>query len=286
VSFPPAPKDGTMVWPVTGSPRAREAWTFAVRAWPGFRVEPEAFCARYDELSATSGGEPLALEAGDLYLAVACLSGDRAAQATLQATVSALMSRLSHFRLGAEDRDDVVQHLMGRLLTSVGGPPKLQQYSGRGSLEGWVHVMMTRHVLDRLRSTRQALPDDSDVLLGLADQHDLELEVLKEQHRATFSSAFRTAVARLTPRQRNLLRQHYLDDLSLEDMGKLYRVHRSTSARWLKEAREDALRHLRDELVQLGALRENEIDSVMNLVRSRLDLSAGFFLSTARPAGS
>ncbi len=280
------PRNATVFATLTGSSRAREAWLSAADAWPGVRVSPEIFCKRHDELSATSGGEPLALEAADLYLAVACLSGNSVAQARLQATVVSVMGRLGHFRLSPADRDDLVQSMMGRLLTSISGIPRLQNYSGRGSLEGWVHVLMTRAVLDRLRTSRQAMPNDSDVLLGLADQHDGELEVLKEQHRETFSKAFRGAIARLTVRQRNLLRQHYLDDLSLEDMGKLYRVHRATSARWLKEAREDVLVHVRDELVRLGALRENEIDSVMNLVRSRLDLSAGFFLSTAGPSSS
>lgn len=65
-----------------------------------------------------------------------------------------------------------------------------------------------------------------------------EQTMLSGQLKEAFQLAFRDAVNALTSRERNLLRYHYLSDLSIDQIGTLYHVHRATAARWVAQARE------------------------------------------------
>ena len=264
--------------PPFGSPRAVAALREATSAWPGVALKADRFCATFDRLSETAGGEALSLQGTDLYLSLASLDGDTTAQARLGQLVTEQAGRLSHFHLSASDLDELRQRTMTALL--VGDAPKLLHYGGRGPLAGWLHVLMTRDVIDQLRSTQREVPVDDEVLLGLpAEGLDVDLEALKSRYKGQFSEAFRAALGRLSPRQRNMLRQHYLDDLSLEEMGDLYRVHRATAARWLADAREAVLSGTRDEISRATGIPRLEVDSLMRIVQSRLDMSAGLFLT-------
>lgn len=265
-----------------GSPRAQTALNEAAGIWPDLKVEPVRFCLMFDRLSETSGGEALPLQSADLYLAMACLERDATALGHLSNLVWKQIQQLSHFRLSSDQQAELQQKTMAALLLD-NGEGRLQKYSGRGSIEGWLRVLLTRSVIDSLRTEHRELPIDDEVLLGLPDQVDMDLDLLKAKYRGQFTEAFRLALASLTPRQRNMMRQHYLDDLSFEDLGVMYRAHRSTVARWLADARAQILTVTRDEVCRLTGIPRLQADSLMRVVQSRLDLSAGLFLTQPRP---
>ncbi|MFC1610733.1 transcriptional regulator, partial [Myxococcota bacterium] len=79
--------------------------------------------------------------------------------------------------------------------------------------------------------------------------------------------------ASLSAKDRNLLRQSLLDGLSIDQLGAIYRVHRATAARWLAGARERVLKETLSALRQRLKIDEAEFKSLINLVRSQLDLS-------------
>jgi len=70
-----------------------------------------------------------------------------------------------------------------------------------------------------------------------------------------------------------LLHQHALDGLSIDKLAAFYRVHRATTARWLDAARQAVLDGTRRELVSRLQLSVNELDSIMRMIGSRLDVS-------------
>ena len=100
-----------------------------------------------------------------------------------------------------------------------------------------------------------------------------ELAYLKERYRAAFTEALEAAVAGLSDRDRALLRLYHVDELSLEAVAALYRVHLSTVSRWLTCARESVAgatsSHLRE---RLGVGR-SDVDSIAALLMSQLDVS-------------
>jgi RNA polymerase sigma-70 factor (ECF subfamily) len=77
----------------------------------------------------------------------------------------------------------------------------------------------------------------------------------------------------LTPRDRSMLRFHLIDGLSIDQIGKLESVHRATAARWIAAARKKIHDAVRADLRRQMKLTRAELESLIRVVRSRLDFS-------------
>jgi RNA polymerase sigma-70 factor (ECF subfamily) len=217
------------------------------------------------------------LHADDLYLACACARGDGRAVAAFDAQmlgpVPAYVSRIDGSRAFA---DEVRQRVRARLLVADAGPPKIVDYTGRGPLGGWVRVAVVREALNAKRGT-QAQREEST---GGADEErfgiaagDPELDYLKTRYAGELREAFVATLAALPTDERNVLRMHYLDGLSIDEIGIAYHVHRSTAARWITRARETLLLQTRARLSTMLAAAPSEVESLLALVQSQLDVS-------------
>jgi RNA polymerase sigma-70 factor (ECF subfamily) len=246
-------------------------------AWPDLDLPADAFLAHLFERLA--GDAPPALEelrAGDLYLACGCALGDRAAieafEAQLFPVVDAAVGRMN---LPRSTIDDVKQILRRELFVAQAGePPKIASYDGRGDLRAWLRVTSVRTALKVLRKQRREVPLEQERLLALpGHSEDAELEYMKRAYRGAFKEAFQEALASLPDRQQNLLRQQFLDGLTIDQVSALYRVHRATAARWMAAAREALLNETRARLTQRVQVSVRECDSIMRLVQSQLDIT-------------
>jgi RNA polymerase sigma-70 factor (ECF subfamily) len=223
-----------------------------------------------------------ALAAGDaraaeLYLAMACATGDLAAISALDAMLPAMI-RPALARLGAaaSDDDEIIQRARVTLFTGSGErAPGIAGYSARGDLRSYVRAIAARLALKRFEREELPSPDDDTEVLALlpTDGDSPELRVLKEHYRDDVRRAFAAAIAALSPRDRTLLRQHYVDAVSLEALAALHGVHRATCARWLASAREEILSALREQLHASHGNEPRDLESAIELVRSQLDLS-------------
>ena len=101
---------------------------------------------------------------------------------------------------------------------------------------------------------------------------------MRREVRADFEASVKLALERLSVRQRNLLRHYFIDRLGIDELGRLYGVHRATAARWLSQAREAVRDETRAILVDQARLRTAEAESVMRLVDSQLEVSLGGLL--------
>ena len=236
-------------------------------AWPGVEVDPAAF-AEY--LAGRGPVEPQ--YATDLYLACACARGDRAAIAIF------LREMVPHIEaavlgLGADPTqvDEIRSLLVDALL--VGARPGITTYSGRGQLRSWVRSIAVRTGMRQLGRTRAAAGGDDALASLAAEADDPEIEHLKALYGDAFRTAFAAALAGLTARQRNLLRQHYLDELTVDQLGALYRVHRATAARWVAAAREALFDDTRRRMIEALGIAPGDYDSLLRLLHSQLDLS-------------
>ena len=247
-------------------------------AWPGVDVDPEAFarrlgaCAAADEADVDVGlGR---LRVSDLYLAHACAAGDeRACQHLDVLARPGLNAALRGAGVPATELDDVRQYVLVRLVERrESAPPRIATFGGRSSLERWVRAVGVREARARLQ-VRQPPSGPGDVGTLVDPAHTPELSALRAEHREAFRRAFESAVQQLEVRERNVLRQSVLDGLSIDSLGELYGVHRSTVARWLERARKRLLELTAASLRDALKLPTAELASMMRLTDSQLHVS-------------
>jgi RNA polymerase sigma-70 factor (ECF subfamily) len=102
---------------------------------------------------------------------------------------------------------------------------------------------------------------------------------MKELYRRTFRQAFAAALASLDAREKNLLRQHVVDGLTVDEIGPLYGVHRATAARWVQRAKGRLLEETRKQFMARARISARECESVLRMVRSRIDVTLGRLLA-------
>lgn len=242
------------------------------RAWPGLEIaEPRARAFLAARLEA--GGD---LALSDLYLACACVERMPGALEAFEAhCIPAVAGALS--RLGARGLiDEVGQMLRTQLFVGPEGTGLIATYSGRGSLRSWLRVIAVREALRLMRRDRTRVPIGDDVLfeaLTPLEGEDPEAIYLKQHYRDQMRQAFLKAVARLERRERIALRMNVLDGLSIDEIGAAVRVSRATAARLLTRARTTLIEGTRSALASELGLTASEVDSVIRLVGSSLDLS-------------
>jgi RNA polymerase sigma-70 factor, ECF subfamily len=234
----------------------------------------------------TSIGAPLEdLKAADLWLAFHAGRGLEPALTALESTCFAdLAGVLRARRADAADADEIVQRVRDRLLVAAPGErPRILTYEGRGDLRAWVRVAAVRTWLNAKRGATKTVSTD-ETLAEMASS-DLELELLKGKYRELFRRVFLEAVERLAPATKLLLKLHYLDRLSMEEVGKILGIHRLTVLRRLERARQELADTTKERLETELRLGPPEVESLLRLIQSRLDVSLQHALSEAAGNG-
>jgi RNA polymerase sigma-70 factor (ECF subfamily) len=260
------------------SSQLEQAWQTARAAWPDVQLGAEAFVAhvlRHVPQHASAIEYLQQASTTDLYLACACGHGDAHAVAAFERhCLSAVDRALARLRVSADVVAEVKQRIRCRVLVPDRGPPRILDFSGRGALRAWIRVMAVR---EALRIARQAkhegwFDEDSEKLHAFVapDQHSRET---KDHFRRAFAQAFDHALRGLPVRDQNLLRQHVLDGLTIDQLGALYRVHRATAARMLERARQEILSATRAHMCTALDINSAEYHSILRAIGSRLEIS-------------
>lgn len=215
-----------------------------------------------------------ALRGADLLLAYAASRGDALAVRTIDADIITPLRPL--LRRSDTSDDQVLEALQAtrmQLLVGIDGRPRLLAYAGRGDLSSWVRVAATRILLNQKRGVAREVQADDLQLAERAEIEDSELARLKHTYRAEFRLSFAEALQSLSPRSRNLLRQHYVDGLTMEQVGALYRVHRITVHRWIDRTREELAAETKRRMAERLRASGPEVESILRLIQSQLDTS-------------
>ncbi|HEX8702002.1 MAG TPA: sigma-70 family RNA polymerase sigma factor [Myxococcaceae bacterium] len=247
-------------------------------AWPEVQLEGPRFVAHLARhLPASSPVEALeTLHLGDLYLACACAQGIPSALTAFESHFLRVVDvAVARMKLPATTVDEVRQQLRQRMLVSTPeAPARIAAYPGTGPLAGWVRAAALWIALDlQRRGSDESHAEDASLPFLVEPGDDPELAYLKSTYRAEFNEAFAQALTALEPRQRNVLRLKYLDGLSIDQLGALYGVHRATAARWAVAAQEALLAETRRRLTERLRLTHSQLDSVLRLISSQLDVN-------------
>lgn len=242
--------------------------------WPTIDLSVEKFQLHCERVFGAKSPVDGVGHAGDFFLCAACLAGDSEALRLLDVelrthTVNAIR------RINSEQTfvDEILQVVRQKLLVSP--QPKLLRYAARGPLLAWLGVTATRTALDLLRSQKGACKQ-----VELTDKlRDSEYGATKDLIRARYGDAFQAslskAVAELPPRDRNILRLYLVGRCSIDQLGTMYRVDRSTPARWLRSARKRIFDAVRSDLKLNFNLSNSEFSSIARGVQSQLDVEIG-----------
>jgi RNA polymerase sigma-70 factor, ECF subfamily len=272
---------------------AEAAWAAtltAVRAaWPQIRFDDAQLASFFGARLAGCGSDVAsalaAIPAIDLALAAACAVQEPTAHAAFDGVLAEVDAAGAATRAPKDVVEDVKQMLRVQLLVSRDDrPPGIIGYKGKGPLRGWIRITATRELIRQLKKAAREQPID-EVSRKLEDalgaEPDPVLEHLKAEYRSEFATALREAIAELSAEDRTLLRQQIVDQLSIDELGAAYGVHRATAARWINRARGALVAATRSRLAARLAVPTEEIDSVIRLVQSRLDASVVRYLREA-----
>jgi RNA polymerase sigma-70 factor (ECF subfamily) len=250
----------------------------ALAAYPDLAVDAATFAAELaHRLGAAASPEQLAhVRADHVHIAIACAAGDPLAVRRFEddflGEVDATASRL---RANPDQADEVRGHMRRILFVSEPGrPAALREYSGRGDLRSYLRVIATRELVRVINKGRREVAITDDAFLDmLSPASDPQLGYLRERYRPEVDAAMRAALTALPEQPRALLRYSVVDGWTIDRIGALYGIHRATAARRVAAAREELGSAIRTELAARLAISLGEVDSIVRLVQSRIEVS-------------
>jgi len=259
--------------------RLAEQLAAAEERWPGVSVDGRRFVTHWAAQLARAGDVGAAigqLHLTDLYLAFACAEGDTGALRAFGTLLSSVAGAVRSVDGSPSFVDEILQRLRTRVLVPEDGrPARILDYAGRGSLENWLRAGALRLALNARRDAKRGpepLPDAS-LWEPAAPTAERTLELLRGKYAAEFGRALREAFGSLEPGERNVLRMHFLEGMSLNQIAAMYQVNKSTISRRMAKARETLLERTRSQLEHALDLPAPELDSLLQQLGPRLDLS-------------
>jgi RNA polymerase sigma-70 factor, ECF subfamily len=235
----------------------RAAWP--ATAWDEARVRPLVDAA-----------DPVALSGPhrtDLLWAWACLACDSDALAALESgPITGARAHLRTLGLSAAVIDDAVQRALSRL---VADRAALATYRGRGSLDNFVRTIVVRHAFDEQHKTPRTV-ELTDAFA--TPSPDPELEYMRKLYAEHIAAAFRDAWGKLGAHERFLLALQLYEGMTIDDLGRVYSIHRASAARRAAAARSSLLGHIRACLRERLAVTDDTLDSILRIVTTSVHL--------------
>jgi RNA polymerase sigma-70 factor (ECF subfamily) len=249
----------------------------ASATWPAEWVPRKVFIAYVLERVGHGVGDeqppPAAIAA--LYLACACVRGVAPALEAFESHCVPTIQRAGgRVGLRSDQVSELVQRLREDLLVGrAGAAPSLGKYGGRGDLGGWLRVTATREAIRMKKRADGSGDSEIDRLEARATGDDPELSYIKALYRDAFRAAFRVAALGLDAREKKVLYQHTVEGMNIDELGAAHGVHRATAARWIQSARENLFAGVRRELAQKLNVSPKELQSIIRLVESHLEVT-------------
>ncbi|HSN26872.1 MAG TPA: sigma-70 family RNA polymerase sigma factor [Kofleriaceae bacterium] len=209
---------------------------------------------------------------GDLALVARALDRDGAAVQAVDAAVRAAAASAAR-RLAGDHAlaDEIAQRVSERLwIGRDGGAPALRSYTGEAPLAAWLKIIAYREGID-LRRARET-PTDDDLVDQVVVATEPHLATLRATYLAAFKRCFKAAFAALSLHDRDLVRRHHLDGLTLDALARMHGTHRATVARQLARVRERLVEETRRALrAELSA--SSDLEDILQLIGSKLEAS-------------
>jgi RNA polymerase sigma-70 factor (ECF subfamily) len=215
------------------------------------------------------------LSVDELYLTCAAAEGRPAAVALIEARYFGKARKALARNAGtASIADEALQRVREALFVGTPRrPPKIGEYSGRGDLARWIRTTAMRTAMDLLSPTREIAVSDEAIARFPLLRDDPAIEMMKREYGASFKQALSEALAELPQQARDELRLYYFEGLGVEQIGAMYGIAASTVSRRLDKARRLLREKTRAALAQHLRVDDGELDSILRMIATRLELS-------------
>jgi RNA polymerase sigma-70 factor, ECF subfamily len=236
--------------------------------WPGMSISDEQFVAHLIGKigAAADEGDWSARHTNDLYFACACLHHCARALACFAKRYEPSMARaMGRAGVRGPAADELVAALREKLF--FGDAPRIAEYSGRGPLAAWVRAVAHNAAVNETVAAKRNVELD-EILDSPGVEVDPELGYLKARYGAEFRLSLVHAVHTLATRERRVLREHYIDGSTVDELGRIHGVHRATAAEWVVKARQALAREVRNDLTRRLSLSSRELESLLRMLRS------------------
>jgi RNA polymerase sigma-70 factor len=210
----------------------------------------------------------------DLYLACACSEGSEAALVAFEREhIAKIPVHLARLRPTPDQLDEVMQVIRERLFVGTDGrPPRIAEYTGKGALGAWVRVMAVRAAIDMQRG-RVDLPIEATLENAAASLSGADAEYVKRRYGALLRSAIARAIGALSAEQRMLLRLHFAERNTLDQLAAKLRMHPGTIWRKIAAARSAIVEETRKILREDASVSTDDFNSILRTVHSQVDVS-------------
>ena len=242
---------------------------------------PEAEFARIlDEIAAkylaagTSEGDKLTFLRGlrleELALARACAAGhDRAWEVFLtryrEKLYDAARAITREDGSARELADSLYADLYGTETRAGRRASKLNYYTGRGSLEGWLRATLAQEYVNRYRRQQRLVSLEEKAEAGAQfAASDLPATPAPD---ARLAEATDAVLAALAAEERFILASYYLDGRRLAEIARTLGVHESTISRKLEKVARSVREKITDELLRRGMSRRQAEEALETDVR-------------------
>ncbi len=226
----------------------------------------------------------------DLYLALACATGDRVAWECFIDDYLPLLKRFAAQACRSVDTGDDLAHelvtdLLGQSAPISAAPcpdspgerhaavvnqepgGRLAGYNGRGSLAGWLRVAVAHAAIDRFRREKKLvflndLPEHGAGDPGTSREHDEPGAGIDASWGPVLARALEDEISKLEARDRLILNLYYLQGVPLKALGHRFGVHEATASRWLDRLREGLRKSVERRLRKEHGLRPRDLKSL------------------------
>jgi RNA polymerase sigma-70 factor, ECF subfamily len=191
--------------------------------------------ARREEVSALRDFYS-SLRIDDLVLARACATGNERAWETFLSKYREKLYDIAGYiakeaSAARELADSIYADLYGTNLRDGQRISKLASYTGRGSLEGWLRMVIAQEYVNQYRRRRRLISFEEEAEEGTqfpAPAATLETEIPVDPR---LEASTDEVLGALSAEDRFVLASYYLDDKTLAEIARMLSVHESTISR-------------------------------------------------------
>jgi len=246
-----------------------------------FKAILRAVVGRTEELSGAMpheiSGFLSGLKLDELALAHGCAAGNQHAWDVFltryrESIYQSARSITRNESVGRELADSLYAELYG-LGPQEDRRSKLALYSGRGSLAGWLRMVLSQSFVNQIRAGKRLVSLEEE-----EEEHGVQFAAASPADSAPSDSRLKEAtdhvLATLPAEDRFLLSSYFLDGRRLAEIGRVLGVHESTISRKMEKLLRDVRKRIRKDLERRGMSRRQADEALETDVRD-LELDVG-----------